>query len=115
MERFQKEIEIARDKNNITYYLAQGINRTIENNYKELVIDDLPFVTNSQEKINDFKSQLERAGISEFIFSNTSTSLMDTVHFLDSNGIKIDGLATFNYENWYGNTETVKGFRMIVE
>lgn len=64
---------------------SHGMNRAIRaylntNDLKvnELLVDDMPFM----QDIDDFMGTIEAAGIHEFLLCDTSTALMEYLHYL---------------------------------
>ena len=65
-----------------------------------LVINDLSFMCDNEEKLYNFKQSLLKAGIKAFIYTNKSSGLMNDIHKLDSIGIKLNGICTVEYEKF---------------
>ena len=53
----------------------------------ELLVDDMPFM----QDIDDFMGTIEAAGIHEFLLCDTSTALMEYLHYLMAHGWEIAG------------------------
>lgn len=73
---------------------SHGMNRAIRaylntNDLKvnELLVDDMPFM----QDIDDFMGTIEAAGIHEFLLCDTSTALMEYLHYLMAHGWEIAG------------------------
>ncbi|WP_297419688.1 hypothetical protein [Clostridium sp.] len=98
-----------------SHYLIRGYHRTIEDNKANIiVIDDLGFIYNHIEELELFKSELIKAEIKEFVFVNSSSGLMDTIHALSSVNIKIVEAIEIEYIDTIGYKRTEKGIKFIV-
>lgn len=103
------------DNNDGSPYLIWGYERTKRDNFNELVIDDLGFIYNDKGILIQFKNEMVKSGIKEFVLINHSSGLMDILHALDSVGIRIEGIAEVSYISKFTNEkEYLKGLKMIV-
>lgn len=71
-----------------------GVNRAVmaylqtnDNGLSEFMADDLPFL----QDMDDFMGAVEAAGITEFLLCDTSTALMESLHYLMSHGWQVAG------------------------
>lgn len=99
-----------------SFYLLRGYGETLNNKYPKLVIDDLAFIYDKPERLKEFKNELEKAEIKEFVLAERSTGLIKILHALDFVGITIDGIATIKYiDKYVDEEEELQGLRMIVK
>lgn len=98
-------------------YLVRGYNFTLMNKLDELVIDELTFIYTDKQKedLTQFKDELVKADVKEFILTDNGSALMDILHALDSVNIKVNGLLKFDYRDKWDDMHTLKGIRMSVE
>ncbi len=82
-------------KNNMECPLTQGAwkayrawKQTIEKEESELFMDDFLW----DYEIADFIETLRKAGIETFIYTNTSTAVMENIHGFKAEGCKLEGL-----------------------
>lgn len=82
-------------KNNMECPLTQGAwkayrawKQTIEKEENELFMDDFLW----DYEITDFVDTLRKAGIETFIYTNTSTAVMENIHGFEAEGCKLEGL-----------------------
>jgi len=61
--------------------------------------------------VKDFADTLREAGVNEFIYTCTSTALMDNIHDLEANGWKMTGLWELKKKNIWGQDEITRGLR----
>lgn len=73
---------------------SYGMNRAIraylesnDENLSELMVSDMPFL----QDMDDFMGTIEAAGITEFLLCDTSTALMETLHYLMGHGWQVAG------------------------
>jgi predicted peroxiredoxin len=78
-----------------------------ENNLDTIELNDFLW----EKEVEDFARTLKEAGISEFIYTCTSTALMDNIHDLEANGWKMTGLTEFAKKNHWGDEEITRGLR----
>lgn len=78
---------------------SHGMNRAIraylesnDENLSELMVSDMPFM----QDMDDFMGTIEDAGITEFLLCDTSTALMETLHYLMGHGWQITGTCEFS-------------------
>ena len=78
---------------------SHGMNRAIraylesnDENLSELMVSDMPFM----QDMDDFMGTIEAAGITEFLLCDTSTALMETLHYLMGHGWQITGTCELN-------------------
>ena len=62
-------------------------------------------------EVENFSDALKAAGISEFLYTNKSTALMDNIHDLVALGWKLNGPETFEKEDRWGDKENLRGLR----
>ena len=62
-------------------------------------------------EVEDFSNALKAAGITEFIYTNTSTALMDNIHDLVTLGWKLTGPEVIEKEDRWGDRESLRGLR----
>lgn len=91
---FGKVIEVMDRETNKDCCLAWGVRDSNRKCYDKIAIDDFGFIYEKEnvEQLNDFRKQLDDAGITEFVITERSTGLMSIIHALDSVNIKIDGI-----------------------
>lgn len=73
---------------------SYGMNRAIraylesnDENLSELMVSDMPFL----QDMDDFMGTIEAAGITEFLLCETSTALMENLHYLMGHGWQVAG------------------------
>lgn len=73
---------------------SYGMNRAIraylesnDENLSGLMVSDMPFL----QDMDDFMGTIEAAGITEFLLCDTSTALMETLHYLMGHGWQVTG------------------------
>jgi len=83
-----------------------------EEDKEELELDDFLW----DREVADFAKALRKAGIKTFIYTNTSTALMENIHHLATEGITLEGLATVEKKNYFceGGVEKRPGLRFKV-
>lgn len=97
-------------------YLLRGYIHTQNKEYDEFVINDLGFMYNKPEELEEFKSELINANIKEFVLTESSSALMSEIHAFDKIGIRITGIAKVKYINkWHKKECFIEGLRMIVQ
>lgn len=62
-------------------------------------------------EVENFSEALKAAGISEFIYTNKSTALMDNLHDLVACGWKLIGPVAFEKEDRWGDKESIRGIQ----
>lgn len=81
---------------------------TKENDLETFTMNDFIW----DKDVADFAEALRQAGISEFLYTNQSTAVMDNIHDLEANGFRMAGLATFEKAGWWKDEkETVRALR----
>lgn len=73
-----------------------------------LILDDFLW----DREIKEFTDALQAAGITEFLYTNQSTALMENLHALAAAGWNFAGLETIEKTNHWGECETIKGIRL---
>ncbi|MCD3217362.1 hypothetical protein G8S55_08885 [Clostridium botulinum C] len=106
-----KYIENCIKENKGIYYLNNSYRFTVNNHCDYLIVDDLGF----SKDLNFFKSELQKANIKEFILTETSSGLMNTLHALNSVGIIIKGTQEVVYVNKWKEEKRFKGLLMEVQ
>lgn len=109
-----KYLENCVKENKGTYYANNAYRFTINNNCDKLVVSDLGFIHNHKEKLEDFKKELIKANITEFILAEGSSALMKIIHKLDSVNIKIIGVEEVLCVNKWKEEKVVQGLLMQV-
>lgn len=78
---------------------SHGMNRAIraylesnDGNLSELMVSDMPFM----QDMDDFMGTIEAAGITEFLLCDTSTGLMESLHYLMGHGWQVAGACEFS-------------------
>ena len=77
-----------------SYGASRAIRAYLESNdenLSELMVSDMPFL----QDMDDFMGTIEAAGITEFLLCDTSTALMETLHYLMGHGWQVAG--TYEY------------------
>ena len=80
----------------------------------EMEMEDFLFDT----EVADFIGTLKKAGIRSFVYTNTSTAVMENIHAFAANGYRLDGLCTVTRrEDRWGTEEPyeVQGIRFTLE
>ncbi len=70
-----------------------------------------------EKEAEDFIATLRKAWISSFVYTNTSTAVMENIHDLAHSGCRLDGLCTIEKPDlrWGGTgTETVRGIHFTI-
>ena len=98
-------------------YLVRGYNFTTKNKLDELVIEELTFIYTDKHTndLTQFKDELMKADIKEFILTDNGSGLLDILHGLNSVNIKVKDLVKFDYRDKWDDMHTLKGIRMSVE
>ena len=76
----------------------------------EMEMSDFLFDT----EVHDFIETLRRAGIDTFVYTNTSTAVMENIHAFNAEGYRLDELCSVTrHEDRWGTEEpyTVQGIR----
>lgn len=111
-----EHIEKCMQENRGSKYLIRGYIHTQDKQYNELAINDLGFICNKQDELEEFKSELIKANINEFILTESSSGLMSNLHALNAIGIKIKEVKSVMYIDKWNNKECfVEGLKMVVE
>ena len=84
-----------------------GWKYTIENELDIFTLNDFIW----DKDVKDFARTLKEAGVKEFIYTCTSTALMDNIHDLEANGFKMVGLWETKKKNIWGDDEIKRGLR----
>lgn len=78
---------------------SHGMNRAIraylesnDENLSGLMVSDMPFM----QDMDDFMGTIEAAGITEFLLCDTSTGLMESLHYLMGHGWQITEACEFS-------------------
>lgn len=90
---------------------SRGANKAYqawEGSSDELILSDI-----WEDEVTDFITTIRNAGITEFIYTEHSTSLMANIHRFVAEGCTIAGLYKAEYKKFWG-TETVIGIRFNV-
>lgn len=95
-------------------FLVRGYNYTIENELEKLTINDLGFINNNENKLNEFRYELNKANIKEFILTDSSSGLVGILYALDSVGIKTSGICTSNHIDWTNRLKNIQGLKMMI-
>ena len=82
--------------------------RSLENGNGEFECSELPWTTD----MSDFVRTLREAGIKNIVVTERSTSLMENLHKLVSQGCTIAELCTAPHKNIWGEAEDVYGIRI---
>lgn len=80
----------------------------------EMEMDDFLF----DSEVHDFIATLRKAGIQSFVYTNTSTAVMENIHAFAAEGCRLDGLCTITrHEDRWGKEEPyeVQGIRFCAE
>ena len=78
----------------------------------EMEMDDFLFDT----EVADFIGTLRKAGIKSFVYTNTSTAVMENIHAFAAEGYRLDSLCTITRHEDRGGTEKpyeVQGIRFV--
>lgn len=105
------------EKKEMTYPIPQGAckayrawQQSLEREADEVEMDDFLW----DREVKDFVETLRAAGIESFIFTNTSTALMDNMHQLTEEGCRMDGLVKVERKNLWREPEEVNGIHFTV-
>ena len=97
-------------------YVLRGYIYTQSNEQNELVIDNLGFIGNNIEELKEFKDELIKANIKEFVLTESSSGLMSNLHGLNEVDIKIKDVVKVSYIDKWDKEECFKeGLKMIVK
>ncbi len=78
----------------------------------EMEMEDFLF----DSEVHDFIETLRRAGIDSFVYTNTSTAVMENIHAFNAEGYRLEGLCTITrHESRWGTEEPydVQGIRFV--
>lgn len=67
-----------------------------------------------EKEAKSFIDTLRKAEIQSFVLTNTSTALMENLHWFQSLGCTIEGLCTITKKSVFNKDEQVMGIRIIV-
>lgn len=106
------------EKKEMTYPIPAGACKayraymqSLEREADELEMDDFLW----DREVKDFVETLKAAGIATFIYTNSSTALMDNMHQLAEEGCSMDGLVKVERKNLWREPEEVNGIRFTVK
>lgn len=110
-------LEHCLDNNQGSHYLLRGYYLTINNKLNELIITELTFIHTDKHKedLKQFKDELMKADVKEFILTYNGSGLMDILYSLSSVNIKVNEMVKFDYRDKWEDIQTLKGIRMKVE
>ena len=100
------------NKGNI--YLLRNYLYSKKNNFTDLIIDDLGFMYNNPKEINNFKEEILKSKIKNFILINSSSGLMDILHCFDSINIKVKDTTELCFVDCWNKEKHIKGLKMII-
>jgi hypothetical protein len=105
------------NNNKSSKYLVKGYDYTVQNKFDILVIKELGFIYSEEGKhdLMEFKDELIKANIKEFLLIEKSSDLMDILHVLNFVNIKIVNLVKIDYRDKWEDMHTIKGIKMEVE
>ena len=86
---------------------------SLRRQHTEMEMDDFLFDT----EVHDFIATLRRAGITGFVYTNTSTAVMENIHAFAAKGCTLVGLCTITrHEDRWGTEEPyeVQGIRFTL-
>ena len=85
---------------------------SLQRGQSEMEMDDFLFDT----EVADFIGTLKKAGIDSFVYTNTSTAVMENIHAFAKNGYRLESLCTITrHESRWGKEEPyeVEGIRFV--
>ena len=87
----------------------QAFTQSCEDERDEVVMDDFLW----DREVEDFLNALRGAGISTFIYTNTSTAVMGNIHDFAAHGCTFKELTTVSKKSWWKDAEdeVVQGIR----
>ena len=80
---------------------------TNDNEFESFTMNDFLW----DKEVEDFARTMKEAGITEFVYTCTSTALMDNIHDLEAAGFKMTGLSELTKKNTWGEDEIIRGLR----
>ena len=86
----------------------RGLMSSVEKEFLRLTIDEFFW---KEEEARDFLALLESFGITEFVFTDRSTAVMNNLHYFDGYGWKVAGCITLYYRDW-GRDQAVRGLEI---
>ncbi|MBP3805267.1 MAG: hypothetical protein J6I76_15515 [Oribacterium sp.] len=105
------------EKKEMTYPVPQGAckayrawSQSLEREADEVEMDDFLW----DREVKDFVEALRGAEITSFIYTNTSTALMDNIHQLTEEGCEMTGLVKVERKNLWREPEEINGIRFTV-
>jgi phosphoglycolate phosphatase-like HAD superfamily hydrolase len=105
------------EKKEMTYPIPQGAckayrawQQSLERDADEVEMDDFLW----DREVKDFVETLRAAGIESFIYTNSSSALMENLHQLTEEGCTMDGLVKIERKNRWSEEEHIYGIHFTV-
>lgn len=121
-EDLVKEFEIAERESNTSFDLLRMLKSTVARKYTKLTLEESSFIYTEDNKprLEDFAKQLKEADIKEFVLTDSSTGLMNTLYAFDSVGLKLKSVTVTEREEFDWSTKEnvlvgIKGLLISVE
>ena len=102
------------EKKKMTYPIAAGAckayrawSQSVERETDEVEMDDFLW----DREVKDFVEAMREAEIKSFIYTNSSTALMENMHQLAEEGCKMEGLVKIERANYWREPEEICGIR----
>jgi hypothetical protein len=102
------------EKKKMTYPISQGAckayrawSQSVERETDEVEMDDFLW----DREVKDFVEAMREAEIKSFIYTNSSTALMENMHQLVEEGCKMEGLVKIERANYWREPEEICGIR----
>ncbi|EQB4341596.1 TPA: hypothetical protein ACXDAZ_002673 [Clostridium botulinum] len=109
-------LEACLNKNEGSKYLLAGYRYTKDYNFNKLIIDDFSFINDRPKELKEFKEELLKANIKEFVLIEKNTGLISHLHALDNVNINIKGVEKVSYIDKWDKEECFKeGLEMIIK
>lgn len=107
----EKEKELKFPYNNAQMKAYWAWQYTEENNLETFTLNEFLW----EKEIEDFVKTMKDAGVTEFVYTCTSTALMDNIHDLEAAGYKMTGLAELKFEDRWSDRKVLRGLRFEAE
>lgn len=105
------------EKKEMTYPVEAGAckayrawSQSVENEKDEVEMDDFLW----DREVKDFVEAMREAGIESFIYTNSSTALMENMHRLTDEGCRMGKLVKISRQNLWREPEEVLGIRFFL-